>query len=72
MKKRLLIFVFIFLIIGISVFLWHYFTKEDTTSFSEYTPQEEISEEQARQSLVTLYFLSKENNTLMPEARLKK
>ena len=70
MKKRLLIFVFIFLIIGISVFLWHYFTKEDTTSFSEYTPQEEISEEQARQSLVTLYFLSKENNTLMPEARL--
>ena len=35
----------------------------------EYTPQEEISEEQQRQTIVTLYFQNKETKELMPEAR---
>ncbi len=37
---------------------------------TEYVPQEEISEEQERQTLVTLYFQNKETKMLMPEARL--
>ena len=36
---------------------------------NEYTPQEEITEEQLRQTLVTLYFLNPENYALAPEAR---
>ena len=36
----------------------------------EYVPQEEISEEQLRKTIVTLYFVSKETNELVPEARL--
>ena len=36
----------------------------------EYTPQEEISEEQLRQTIVTLYFLSKDTKEITPEARL--
>ena len=36
----------------------------------EYTPAEEITNEQIRQTIVTLYFNQKETNTLMPEARL--
>ena len=36
----------------------------------EYTPQEEISEEQQRQTIVTLYFQNKETKELMPEARM--
>ena len=36
----------------------------------EYTPQEEITDEQARQTIVSLYFPLKETNELNPEARL--
>lgn len=36
---------------------------------SEITPQEEITEEQLRQTVITLYFLDPENYKLSPEAR---
>ena len=44
--------------------------KEEENIASEYTPQEEISDEQARQTIVSLYFQSKETKELVPEARL--
>ncbi len=45
--------------------------KEDKDMYiEEYTPKEEITNEQIRQTIVTLYFNQKETNTLMPEARL--
>lgn len=40
------------------------------TIVEEYVPQEEIGEEQVRQTIVSLYFPSKETNELNPEARL--
>lgn len=45
-------------------------TQEKTEEITEYTPQEEISEEQLRQTLVTLYFKNKDAGHIMPEARL--
>ncbi len=36
---------------------------------SEITPEEEITEEQLRQTIITLYFLDPETYTLSPEAR---
>lgn len=44
--------------------------KEENTIVEEYTPQEEISEEQARQTIVSLYFQTKDTKELTPEARL--
>lgn len=44
--------------------------KDEENITGEYIPQEEISEEQLRQTIVSLYFKSKETNELMPEARL--
>lgn len=44
--------------------------KEEENVASEYTPQEEISDEQSRQTIVSLYFQSKETKELVPEARL--
>ena len=70
MKKKLIVLILIILLIVAGVLLWKYFKEEEQSNFTEYTPQEEISEEQARQSLVTLYFVNKESKTLMPEARL--
>lgn len=44
--------------------------KEEEAVVKEYIPEEEITEEQARQTIVSLYFPNKETNELNPEARL--
>lgn len=44
--------------------------EEQETMIEEYIPEAEITEEQARQTIVSLYFPNKETNELSPEARL--
>lgn len=44
--------------------------KEKNNIEGEFIPEEEITEEQARQTIVSLYFPNKETGDLMPEARL--
>lgn len=69
----------IFLIILIAILIGGFFIIKnlksnqetpDVSQMEEYTPEEEISEDQAKQTIVTLYFLNKETKELMPEARL--
>ena len=69
-KKRVLVVgIGIILIICIIVGAWIFIkNKEGENIITEYVPQEEISEEQLRQTIVSLYF--KNENGLMPEARL--
>ena len=68
-KKWLMIILGIILIIGVIVGIWLWKNVEiETSQITEYTPEEEISEEQMRQTMVSLYFKSGEN--LVPEARL--
>lgn len=73
-KKKTIFLILILLIIIVGVILWiinH--NKENTNNnveFTEYTPQEEISSEQLRQTLITLYFKNKETGKLAPEARM--
>jgi len=71
-KKLVLILIILVLILGIGFYVWQNLKNEDTNNveFEEYTPVEEISEEQERKTLVTLYFINKETKELMPEARL--
>ena len=71
-KKIRIIFIIIFIVILIiGYFLIKHFKKENNENIqSEYTPQEEITDEQARQTIVSLYFPLKENEELNPEARL--
>lgn len=45
-------------------------SKTDETIGDEYIPQSEISDEQERQTIVSLYFPNKDNKKLIPEARL--
>lgn len=67
----------IFLVILIIVLIAGYFgiqyvknKQEELTVIEEYIPQEEITEEQVRQTIVSLYFPLKETNEVNPEARL--
>ena len=70
-KKIILIFsILLILIIVSGLVIINYFKKNRETLIEEYTPQEEISNEQARQTIVTLYFANKETGELTPEARL--
>ena len=73
-KKIIIIFLILFIILIIGgYFLINYLKKvnvKDQTIVEEYTPEEEISEDQLRQTIVSLYFPNKETNELEPEARL--
>ena len=44
--------------------------EENETLVGDYTPEAEITEDQARQTIVSLYFPGKDSHELMPEARL--
>ena len=68
--KRLfiiLIGILVIMIIILAVLKWR--NKEELAIQTEITPLEEITEEQERQTMISLYFVNPESNTLVPEAR---
>ena len=61
----------VIVVVGVLVIKWlKDANEENNTIVGDYTPQAEISEDQARQTIVSLYFPGKESYELMPEARL--
>lgn len=62
--------ILIILLIGGYLAIQHVKKKEEETVMEEYIPEEEITQEQERQTIVSLYFPTKETNELNPEARL--
>lgn len=71
-RKIVIIFVCLFLLVLIGGFFAIKYAKSinQETTIEEYVPEEEITEEQLRQTIVSLYFLDKQSNELVPEARL--
>ena len=69
-RKRILIISIFIIFIIVAITGVYIFTKnkDKNNPITEYTPQEEITDSQLRQTLVTLYF--KSSNNLMPEARI--
>ncbi len=71
MNKKLFIAIIIILvlcIIGIGGYL--IFKNTGNSNQNEIEPQEEISDEQMRQTIATLYYQNKETKELMPEGRM--
>lgn len=67
--KKMIFFAMVIACVATIVFLFiRKSQKEDI--YEEYEPQEEISEEQERQTLVSLYFINKSTRNVEPEARL--
>lgn len=72
-KKKLFSILLILVIIGIAIYLicTHMsITKNGENEITEYTPQEEISDKQARETPITLYYIDSETNKLKSEAKL--
>ncbi len=68
MRRITTIVIIICLIIGTIFGVYYFLIKNKEEEILEYTPQEEISEEQMRQTMVSLYF--KSGDEIVPEARL--
>ena len=69
-KIGIIFFIILIMVLIVGYLLIQYFkNKEEQVPIEEYTPQEEITDEQIRQTIVSLYFPSEENK-LNPEARL--
>ena len=65
--KIILIILSVALIIGLISFIFY---KNSRKEIKEYAPEEEISEEQVRETIVSLYFRNKTTKSIEPEARL--
>lgn len=71
MNKRLFIAIVIILvlcIIGVGGYLL--LNRKETSQQNEILPQEEMGDEQMRQTIVTLYYQNKDTKELMPEGRM--
>ena len=75
MKKREGFFIVFFLIVLVVIlgFVIYYFNrndfKEKNEIIEEYVPEEEVSENQLRNTIISLYFVNKESKEINPEAR---
>ena len=67
--KRLIIVLVILLIIGAIIFFCTRNRQEEVVQ-GEITPQEEISEEQERKTMISLYFKDKQTGELAKETRM--
>ena len=70
-RKKIIAVVTLILIIIAAIFIYNNISIENTADeYQEYTPQEEISEEQMRQTKVILFFANSETGELESESRI--
>lgn len=70
-KKTITIFGILLIIILVGGFFGIKYAKNKTKNeIKEYTPEQEITDEQSRQTIVSLFFVDRETGQLVPEARL--
>lgn len=63
------IIIIVLILLGTGYLIINNIKNKNKDITHEYTPQEEITEEQLRQTVITLYFLDANNYELAPEAR---
>lgn len=72
MKLKNFLFTILVIILVIAIGVLFFMRKTDkglATAPEEITPLEELTEEQERQTMISLYFVNLENKMLVPEAR---
>ena len=69
-KKIVILIIFILILIGVGVWYFLFYQKNNQVTENEIIPEEEISEEQMRQTIVSLYFYNDTTKSLASEGRL--
>ncbi len=70
-KKIIIICIFILLIV-LGIFIWSYFNRDEEVinKTDEIVPQQEISDEQLRNTIVSLYYINKDTGNIEVESKL--
>lgn len=63
------IILIVIIILGVGYIIINNIKNKNQDKISEYIPELEITEQQLRQTIITLYFLNSETYELIPEAR---
>ncbi len=66
---KIIIITILLVVIGLLIYI-KFINKPTKITETEITPLEEITDEQERQTMISLYFTNTENYVLMPEARV--
>ena len=70
-RKKIIAIITLILIIIIGIFIYNNISIENTAEeYQDYTPQEEITEEQMRQTKVILYFANSETGEIESEIKV--
>lgn len=70
-RKKIIVIITLILIILMALFIYNNVSIEkENEEYQDYTPQEEISEEQMRQTKVILYFANSETGELESETKI--
>ncbi len=69
-NKKTMVIIIIILCVLLLGFISIFFVKDKKEEVIEILPEEEISDEQLRKTMISLYYENKETKKLMPEARL--
>ena len=70
-RKKIIAIITLILIIIAGIFIYNNISIENTAEeYQDYTPQEEISEEQMRQTKIILYFANMETGELESETKI--
>ena len=70
-RKKIIAIITLILLILIAIFIYNNISIENTEEeYQDYTPQEEISEEQMRQTKVILFFANNETGELESETKI--
>ena len=69
-KKVIIIIAIILILTGVGVWYLFFYNKQSQNEVNEIIPEEEISEEQMRQTIVSLYFYNGTTQSLVSEGRL--
>lgn len=70
MKKKIIILIIILLLIGGLIGGYFFIKSKNNNEIQDIVPEEEISDEQMRQTIVSLYFYNNETKELISEGRL--
>ncbi len=69
-RKMIIIFVIVLLVLLVGLTIFYFINKSNTVNneITEYTPQEEMSDDEMRKTIVSIYYKNIETNTLVPES----
>lgn len=70
MNKKIIIAIIVVILLGGGVWYFLFYNKNAETEVNEIIPEEEISEQQMRQTIVSLYFYNTNTKSLVSEGRL--